>query len=506
MDKIFSFLKKLIPKKLFKAFQPAYHYILSWSSALFAGFPSEKMVVIGVTGTIGKTTTSYLLLRTLKECGFKVGLSSTAIFDDGNKEWLNDKRMTMVGRFFLQGLLAKMVKNGCQFAIVETTSEGIRQYRHKFINYDWLVFTGLYPEHIESHGGFENYKKAKGKLFAHLKDCKIKYVDEIFKVCTKASCLKKIDMTRIKKTVVANLDDENAAYFLSFWAEEKIGFMLENHPQTPPCLAGRQASKGGEATHPASPGSAPTPCLPAGRSRGDLGLPENLQVEKYGEIKTESEGVSFQAFGEKIQLSLLGEFNAANAMAAACVARLAVKDFKKIKTGLKSITGVAGRMEKIDEGQPFTVIVDYAFEPNSLTKLYDTIEKFPHNRIINVLGSAGGGRDAARRPKMGLLAGKRADYVIITNEDPYDDDPLLIIEQIAVGAEKEGKKLNLDLFKIPDRREAIRKAISIAEPGDLVLISGKGSEQLMMLANGEKIPWDDRVVVREEIKKKKEEK
>jgi UDP-N-acetylmuramoyl-L-alanyl-D-glutamate--2,6-diaminopimelate ligase len=476
MDKIFSLLKKFIPKKLFKAIQPAYHYLLSWSSALFYGFPAEKMVVIGITGTIGKTTTSYLLLKTLQACGFKVGLTSTAVFADGEKEWLNDKRMTMVGRFFLQGLLAKMVKNGCQFAIVETTSEGIAQFRHKFINYDWLIFTGLYPEHIERHGGFENYKKAKGKLFAHLKNCKVKFTNEIFKVCQEKNCLKKTDMTRIKKTIIANLDDAEASYFLSFWAEEKIGFKLDN-----------------TLTHPVAAAAPPL-------SRGDLDLPENLQIEKYGEIKTEESGVSFQAFGDKIQLSLLGEFNAANAMSSACVVRLAVKDLEKIKAGLKSVTGVAGRMEKIDEGQPFIVIVDYAFEPNSLAKVYDVIEKFPHNRIINVFGAAGGGRDAARRPKMGLLAGNRADYVIITNEDPYDDDPILIIEQSAAGAENTGKKLNLDLFKIPDRREAIRKAISIAEAGDLVLISGKGSEQLMMMANGEKIPWDDRTVAREEIR------
>jgi len=125
MDKIFSFIKKLIPKKLFKAIAPAYHYLLALSAALWYKFPAEKMVVIGITGTIGKTTTAYLLLRTLKECGYKVGLTSTVVFDDGNKEWLNDKRMTMVGRFFLQGLLAKMVKNGCQIAIVETTSEAL---------------------------------------------------------------------------------------------------------------------------------------------------------------------------------------------------------------------------------------------------------------------------------------------------------------------------------------------------------------------------------------------
>ncbi|HTW97038.1 MAG TPA: cyanophycin synthetase, partial [Candidatus Methylomirabilis sp.] len=332
-------------------------------------------------------------------------------------------------------------------------------------------------EHIESHGGFENYKKAKGKLFDHLKKCRPKYVDDNFKVQRLKSGLKKLDLNRIKKTIVANLDDAEAPYFLSFWAEEKIGFMLQ-----------------GNLTHPVASATPPL-------SRGELDLPENLQVEEYGEIKTEAPGVSFRAFGEKIQLSLLGEFNAPNAMAAACVARLAEKDLGKIKAGLLGIAGIAGRMERIDEGQPFTVLVDYAYEPNSLAKLYDTIDKIPHQRIINVLGSAGGGRDVARRPKLGLLAGSRADYVVITNEDPYDDDPILIIEQIAAGAEKTGKKLNLDLFKIPDRREAIRKAISLAEEGDLVLISGKGSEQLIWMANGEKIPWDDRAVAREEIKK-----
>ena len=446
--------------------QPTYHYLLSWSSAFFNGFPSEKMVVIGVTGTIGKTTTSYLLLRTLKECGYKVGLTSTAIFDDGEKEWLNNKRMTMVGRFFLQGLLAKMVKNGCQFAIVETTSEGIRQFRHRFINYDWLIFTGLYPEHIESHGGFENYKKAKGKLFAHLKNCKTKYVNADWNLVKDSSGINKLDLNRVHKTVVANVDDENAPYFLSFEAEDKIGYSLNPN-----------------------------------EIKNKADLPKNLVVEKYGDIITENTGVSFSAFGEKIQLALLGEFNAANAMSAACIARLAVKDFEKIKKGIFSIKGVAGRMERIDAGQPFNVIVDYAFEPNSLEKFYDTVEKFPHNRIINVLGSAGGGRDVARRPKLGLLAGRRADFVVITNEDPYDDDPDLIIDQIGAGAETAGKKLNVDFFKIPDRREAIKKAMTLAEEGDLVLITGKGSEQLIWMANGEKLPWDDRRVAREEIEK-----
>jgi len=153
-------------------------------------------------------------------------------------------------------------------------------------------------------------------------------------------------------------------------------------------------------------------------------------------------------------------------------------------------------MEKIDEGQPFTVIVDYAFEPNALEKLYETIKLIPHRRIIHVLGSAGGGRDAARRPKLGAIAGRIAGTVIVTNEDPYDENPALIIDQVAAGAKNAGKKLDKDLYKIPDRYEAIRTALSLAKPEDIVLITGKGSEQAICSANGEKITWDDRAVAR----------
>jgi UDP-N-acetylmuramoyl-L-alanyl-D-glutamate--2,6-diaminopimelate ligase len=164
-------IKKLLPHKLFKALQPIYHYIIAFLAALVYRFPSRKMIVIGVTGTAGKTSTVYLISKTLTAAGYKTGFTSTAVFSDGDKEVLNDKKMTMPGRFFIQRSLHRMIMNGWRYAIVETTSEGIKQFRHRFINYDILVFTGLYPEHIESHGNFDNYKKAKGKLFKHLKHC-----------------------------------------------------------------------------------------------------------------------------------------------------------------------------------------------------------------------------------------------------------------------------------------------------------------------------------------------
>jgi UDP-N-acetylmuramoyl-L-alanyl-D-glutamate--2,6-diaminopimelate ligase len=464
MDKILNFVKKFIPKKTFKALQPAYHLFLSWISALWYGWSSEKLIVIGVTGTTGKTTSSYLIAEALKGCGFKTGLTSTAFFDDGNHKWLNDKKMTMIGRFFIQKMLKRMVKNKCQFAVIETTSEGIRQFRHRFINYDHLVFTCLYPEHIESPGSFEKYKEAKGRLFAHLKKCNIKYTNDELRVHKFTSGIKKIDLNKIKKTIVANIDDEYAEYFLSFWAEKKIGISRR-----------------------------------AEINKEDEELPESLEIVRYRDMEATQRRISFTAFDTRFDLQLTGEFNAINAMNAITLAHLYEKELNKIKEAIEDIRGVAGRLEKIDDGQNFTVIVDYAFEPNAVEKLYETVESLPYNNIIHVLGSCGGGRDEARRPKLGKIVGERSETVIVTNEDPYDDDPELIIAQVAAGAQTAGKTLKENLFKITDRREAIKKAFSLAEEGDIVLITGKGSEQAICVANREKIPWDDRTVAKEEL-------
>jgi UDP-N-acetylmuramoyl-L-alanyl-D-glutamate--2,6-diaminopimelate ligase len=174
---------------------------------------------------------------------------------------------------------------------------------------------------------------------------------------------------------------------------------------------------------------------------------------------------------------------------------------EQVKIGLESVTCLSGKLERIDLGQDFGIIVDYSFEPRAMTKMYETMNILPHNKIIHLLGSCGGGRDQSRRPLLGSLAGEKADYVIITNEDPYDEDPQLIIQQVSAGAEAAGKKLGINLFQISDRREAIAKALKLANTGDLVLITGKGAEQYICLANGKKIPWDDRRIVREELSK-----
>lgn len=464
-------IKKLIPFKLFKAIQPAYHFLLGWLAAVWHKFPSEKLIVIGVTGTTGKTTSVYLIAKMLEQAGYKAGCTSTAMFKVADKEWLNDKKMTMVGRFFTQALLRQMVKAGCEYAVIETTSQGIEQFRHRFINYDILVFTGLYPEHIEAHGGFENYKAAKGKLFEHLSQCRPKYINEKKKVQPIKNEIKKIHLERVPKTIIVNGDDEQAEYFLSFKAEEKIAYHITHNPKSSDRAGAQRITQ------------------------------ENISQVVASNITIKSDGVQFFVEGVRFNLRLMGEFNVYNALTAVCVGLTQGLKIEQAKEGLEKVGCVPGRFERIDEGQEYAVIVDYAYEPRAVEKLYETIKLIEHNRVIHVLGSAGGGRDMARRPLLGKIAGERADIVIITNEDPYDDDPQIIIDQVAVGAEKSGKVLGENLFKIMDRREAIKKALRLAEASDLVLITGKGCEQAICVAGGKKISWDDRQVAREEMGK-----
>jgi len=446
MNKILVLIKKIIPSSLFRRIQPVYHLVLNWLAAVWYRFPSKKLIVVGITGTTGKTTTVFMTAELLRSAGLKVGYTSTAMFSDGKEDWLNDKKMTMLGRFFTQKMLNKMVKNKCDVAIVETTSEGIVQNRHRFINYDIVEFTGLYPEHIDSHGSFENYKKAKLKLFKHLEKCPKK------------------DLQNIKKTIIVNLDDEFAGEFLDFEVDRKMGFKKVTTKHSPV------------------------------ESR-------SLEVVDYQFVEMNKVGTKFVFDGTEVQLKILGDFNALNAAAAGCVGRALKIDNKQIKKGLENIEGLPGRLERIDEGQNFTVIVDYAFEPVAVTKLYETVEILKPNKIIHVLGSTGGGRDVARRSELGTIAGEKADYVIVTNEDPYDDDPMEIIEDVARGVEEMGKIKNKNLFLIENREEGIEKSVNLAGENDLILITGKGSEQAIAVKNGKLIPWDDRKVVRKEIQK-----
>lgn len=433
MNRIKNFIRQFIPEPIITL----YHLALAWLANLIYSNPSEKLIVIGVTGTNGKSTTVNLISKILEEAGFKTAVTSTVNFKIGNKDYLNDLKMTMPGRFFLQRLLSEAAKQGCTHAVIESSSQGILQYRQFGIHYDVMVFTNLTPEHIEAHSGFENYKQAKLKYFAHLE--KLPH--------------KNIQGRKIEKVIVFNADDPYGPEFAKFKVDKLVSF---------------------------------------GQSEKAL-----VRAEKF---LPNPNGISFTIQNEKFNLKLRGLFDIYNATAAVATGQALGIELKTAKQALEKVEGIPGRLELIDEGQNFQVIVDYAPEPESLKQLYATIKTWPHGRIIHVLGSTGGGRDVARRKILGQIAGTNADIVVVTNEDPYNDDPQEIIRQVADGAVEAGKEIKKDLFRDLDRRNAIAKALSMAQVNDLVLITGKGSEQKMAIKGGY-IKWDDREVVREELQK-----
>lgn len=444
------FLKKNIPV----SWKRALHWLYAAYGALRYRFPSEKMYVIGITGTSGKSSTVFFLRKILEELGIKTGAVGTIEFNFGSDGRINDKKMTMPGRAEIQKFLRRMADSGCRAAIVETTSEGFVQFRHKFINYDLIALTNLYPEHIESHGGFENYKAAKLGIFEYVSSCARK-LGTVFPEAAGDSGL-------IKKTCVINGNSEYANEFFNFTFEEKFFF---------------------------------------GQADKKFFSEEDFVADR---IKETSSGLEFTVNEQNFFAPLFGKHNAMNIMIAISVARKFGFDWDKIKKAVLKLSNPPGRMEIIQEASEFgfLTLVDYAFEPVALSALYDTVEVFNAKRVIHVCGSAGGGRDKSRRRPIGELVGSMADIVIVTNEDPYDEPPEEIMEEVAGGARRVGKEENQDLFIIPDRQIAINKAISLAEKGDLVLVTGKGSEQAICVEKGKKIPWDDRAAIKSALQNK----
>ena len=426
-----ALLKKILPKFILGW----YHQCLALLAVAVYLNPSGKVVVIGVPGTNGKSTVVNLIGQILEAAGYRVGWTATANFKISGAPWLNDQKMTMLGRFKTQKFLRAMVKAGCGYAVIETSSEGIKQHRHLGLNYDIAVFTNLTPEHLESHGGFENYQQAKGELFRHLTQRR----------------KKTLNGRMVDKTIIVNADDQNAPYFLNFPADKKITYAINR---------------------------------PADYRATDIELRSN--------------GAIFTVNGSAFKSNLYGHVNIYNELAALAVAKSQQVNDDQIRLALMQFKSMPGRFEFIEEASAlgFKVMVDYAPEPESMKQLYETLKIFDFNKIIHVLGSCGGGRDKARQPILGNLAATRAQNVIVTNEDPYDDNPMTIIDNVAQGAIEAGKVLNENLFKILNRHDAIAYALSLARAGDLVLITGKGCEQFICVAHGKKIPWDDREAVR----------
>jgi len=405
-------MKKFIPRFVFSI----YHFLWAFLAALIYNFPSKKIVVIGVTGTDGKTTVVHMITKILEDAGFDVASLSSIRFKIKSKEWINKLRMTMPGRLSLQKFLKQAADAKCKYVILEATSEGAKQHRHRFIDFDGIIFTNLTKEHIEAHKGFENYKKAKGKIFKALQKSEKK-----------------------DKFVVINTDGRYSGYFSN--------------------------------------------------------LSKGLKIYTYG-IKDREAEITPEKINLKI--SLLGEFNIYNSLSAFGVGLSQKIKPNQILKSLEEFKGIPGRMEVITK-EPFRVIVDYAHTPDALEKVYKSLST-QNSSLICVFGSCGGGRDKWKRPEIGKISSNYCKKVILTNEDPYDENPDQILLDIESGISNSQFPIS-SLFKIIDRREAINKALSIAKKSDTVIITGKGSEPSMCVAGDKKTPWSDKETVLEEFKK-----
>ncbi|MEK7462028.1 MAG: UDP-N-acetylmuramyl-tripeptide synthetase [Patescibacteria group bacterium] len=418
MDNIRTFIKKYLPVSLFRVLQPHYHLALAWWGAVKYNHPSRQITVIAITGTKGKSTTTELIAHILRGSGKKVASLSTIQFVIGDSASRNLFKMTTPGRFFVQKFLRQAVTAGCTYAVLEMSSEGARQFRHRFIDFDALVFTNLSPEHIESHGSFEKYKAAKLSI-AHAVS----------------------QSTKRPRIIVSNVDDVHGDDFLNLEAEKKIPYALAN-----------------------------------------------LSLHTL-----HKDSVSLVLDGVTIRVPIVGLFNVYNTLAAIKLARALGVTLEAAAEILRTIPPIKGRVEQFESGKDkskqLTAVVDYAHTVDSLEKLY---QAFPDQPKVCVLGNTGGGRDTWKRPEMAAVAEKYCDHVILTNEDPYDEDPKKIIDDMVKGMSSTEK-----LTIIMDRREAIKKALELAPPGGYVLVSGKGTDPYIMEAGGKKTPWSDAEVVKE---------
>jgi UDP-N-acetylmuramoyl-L-alanyl-D-glutamate--2,6-diaminopimelate ligase len=409
-------------RALYKQLLSWYHLLFAWGAAWWYGHPSRRLVVVGVTGTKGKSTVLAILRAMLAAHLARPALLSSVhriIADETNP---NPYGNSMPGRGRIQKFLRAALDAGATHALIEVTSEGCVQHRHRFIDWDAALYTNLSAEHIESHGSFEAYRAAKLLLFQSL-----------------ASSVKR------PRYFAVNIDDANAQCFID--AAEAVRDHRIVRFKT---CALSQAVKGAALANP--------------------------------------------------KLATL--FNLENVAASWAIAETLGVTSEEALTALHVFEGVPGRFEEV-QAKPFRVIVDYAHTPDSLAAIYAAVRATLASgaRLIGVFGAAAGGRDSWKRPVMGKLAAEWCDAIILTTEDPFDESPDRIADEIARGFQDASpRRLREDqIFRIMDRRMAIRKAFRLAKPGDAVVLTGKGSETSIRVANGETIPWREREVAEEEL-------
>lgn len=402
-------------------------------AAAYYGYPAIAMRVIGITGTDGKTTTTMLSSVALEAGGHTTGLMGTVDFKIAGRLWANDTRQSTPEAPEVQAMLRDMLDAGCSHAVLEATSHALSAQWNRLGGclFDVAVLTNVTHEHLDYHGTVEQYRRDKARLFEMLGE-------------QASGSLKQ------RKIAIVNADDPHHHMFLD-----------------------------------AAPASAE-------RLSYAVHAPADIRAV---ELVSTRDGLRFglqTPWGNRsVALKLTGDFNVHNSLAALSVALAEGVDLDAALVALAAVPGVRGRMQRIEAGQPFTVLVDYAHTPGSFEKLMGLVRPLTTGKLIAVFGSAGE-RDREKRPLQGAVAARYCDLVVLTDEDPRLEDRHEIIEQIAAGAQEEVRRSGrlCECWQIADRRTAIRAAFEAAQAGDIVLLLGKGHEGSIIYADG-KMDWDE---------------
>jgi UDP-N-acetylmuramoyl-L-alanyl-D-glutamate--2,6-diaminopimelate ligase len=422
----FDGMRRLFSQLVPQSIKNIYHLAQAVGACVYFGFPVRQLQVIGVTGTNGKTTTVQMIARILERANYKVAAASTINFQIGERKWVNASKFTTLSSWKSQKFLCQAVREGCEYAVIETSSHALDQNRVWGVPYAIAAITNVTREHLDYHKTMKEYRRSKRKLFLSAEQ------------------------------IVINLDMEEPEYFHTNSKQTALFYSVKNQ-------------------------------------RADLFADK---------IELKSDGTDFMLNGIRFHLNLPGIFNIENALAALGVARLLDIDFSVTREALASIDNVPGRMERVPNERGLNIIIDYAVTPDAFEKLYTLVLplKISGAKIIHVFGACGE-RDRGKRPIMGEIASQYADIIILTNEDPYYENPEQIIKEVESGIMD--YELGKNYWKILDRREAIRKAIALAISGDIILITGKGAEVTMAVC-GERLSWSERKVIEEELKKTNE--
>jgi len=419
-------------ERVTKVIVPNSRIALAELSSAFYGYPSRHLKMIGITGTNGKTTISFLVESILRKAGYKVGVIGTV------EARINGRslpvKLTTPESSELQELLSKMLKEGVTHVVMEVSSHSLELYRTHGCEFDVAIYTNLTHDHLDFHGNMQNYLKAKMKLFEKLGKGYKKDV-----------------------TAVINVDDPYGKKIMTYVDGNILTYGAVNNA--------------------------------------------NLSASN---IETSIDKMTFElgSFNSKFKIStgLIGSYNAYNIMAALLCGKAFGLSYEQMKGAVEGLKYIPGRFERVDAGQKFPVIVDFAHSPDSLTKLLETVRPLTKGKLILVFGCPGE-RDRTKRPMMGGIAVKMTDFTFITTDDPHGEPPDRIIAEIEAGVVKAGGKSGKNYKKIEDRREAIGQALRLAHPDDAVVIAGRGHEKFQDY-NGTKVPIDDREVVKEVLGKK----